>query len=369
MKVLLCSPFSSSENIVKGGINTWGRYVVSYYANLKDSEICLLPISFDRSSYQPADRFFLGRILDGLKEYRTPIKKALEKMKNEKPNVLHLCSSSGYGLFRDIYLLRQAKKRNIKTIFHLHFGKLPELTLKNNWEWKLLKKTLSYCDVVVVMTRASYEVLINYNYNVVYLPNPIGEATLKIVLNLEDKKQRKSKQLLYVGHIVSNKGVYELVKACAQLHDVKLKMVGRCLPYVKEELIKIAKERNDAEWLQFVGELPHREVISELLETDIFTLPSYSEGFPNVILEAMACGCPIVATDVGAIPEMLDINGHPCGVCCPPLSVFQIKIAIETLLNDSELKKEYSRNAKMRVEKFYTISQVWQQLINIWKFI
>ena len=369
MKVLFCSPFLNSETVVKGGINTWGKYVVSYYANLKEPVISLLPISFDRSSYQPADRSFIGRILDGVKEYRIPVKGALEAMKKEKPDVMHLCSSAGLGLYRDIYLLRQAKKNNIKTAFHLHFGKLPELALKKNWEWKLLQKALSYCDVAVVMTRASQEVLINQNYNVVYLPNPVGEETLAIVNSIIDTAQRKPQHLLYIGHVVPNKGVYELVKACTQLPDVNLKLVGRCLPHVKEDLIKIAKERNDSNWLELVGELPHREVIAELLEADIFTLRSYSEGFPNVILEAMACDCPIAATDVGAIPEMLDTNGIPCGICYHSHSESEIKDALEKLLSNSELKSRLAQNARNRLENSYTISIVWQQLVNIWKSV
>ncbi|MBR5562769.1 MAG: glycosyltransferase family 4 protein [Bacteroidales bacterium] len=369
MKVLFCSPYLRSESIVKGGINTWGGYIVSYYENQGDNDVKLLPISFDRSIYQSADRCFLGRIIDGLKDYRIPVKSAIETMKTEKPDVMHLCSSAGYGLFRDIYLLKLAKRRDIKTVIHLHFGKLPELIKKKNWEGKLLRKILSYCDAVIVMTRASQQSLAKDNYNVVYLPNPIGDDILRIVSNVGETKQRKLNHLLYIGHVVPNKGVYELVKACSQLPDVNMKIVGRCHPHVKEELIAIAKERNSSEWLEFVGEISHYEVILELLETDVFILPSYSEGFPNVILEAMACGCPIIATDVGAIPEMLDIDGYPCGICCKPYSVDEIKEAIVTLLDNLEFKREFSQNAKMRLHNHYTISRIWNQLVNIWKSV
>ena len=124
----------------------------------------------------------------------------------------------------------------------------------------------------------------------------------------------------------------------------------------------------EASWLTICGEKPYEEVIGEMLACDVFVLPTYTEGFPNVILESMACGCAIVTTPVGAIPEMLDIAGEaPCGVCVEPKSAEALGTAIESLLADEEQKRLLGSRAKSRVVEQYSIESVWQQMVEIWK--
>jgi len=97
----------------------------------------------------------------------------------------------------------------------------------------------------------------------------------------------------------------------------------------------------------------------------VLIAPSHIEGFPNVILEAMACGTPIIATRVGGIPEMLD-NGS-CGVLIEPRSVEAIVAAVESFMHDEQRKALYATQGKERVNKAYSISSIWNQLTSIWK--
>ena len=204
--------------------------------------------------------------------------------------------------------------------------------------------------------------------HVAYLPNPLGMSALKAVSDGEGKYERVPRRLLYCGHVVVTKGVMELVEGCRQIPNIELRIVGRCTPEIKEQMQANARKSNeDISWLNFVGEVTHEDVIREFFQADMFVFPSYSEGFPNVILEAMACGCPIVSSDVGAIPEMLDVDGKACGVCFKPKSADEVLEAVKSVIDDSGLKQKLAANAKERVYNMYAIPMVWKQMVKIWK--
>lgn len=368
MKVLFCSPYSSAPEVIKGGINTWGRSVVSYFKEYGRKDVELLPVSLDRMSFVAATSSLFGRIWKGYFDQKKQVKEAIRQMDIAKPEVAHICTSSGLGLVRDLLLVRAAKKRGIRTVIHFHFGRIPELIQKKNWEWRLLSKVLRRCDVAVVMNRPSENSLIQEGFkNVVYLPNPIGMKTLATIHNSEGKYKRIPRRLLYCGHVLKTKGIMELVDGCRNISDIELRIVGKCMPEIKRELLIVARRSGeDVSWLNFVGELSHEEVIREFYEADLFVFPSYSEGFPNVILEAMACGCPIVSSDVGAIPEMLDVKGDACGICFKPQSADEVYRAVSILIDNDKMKKTFVSKAKARVNGLYAMPQVWKQMIKIW---
>lgn len=369
VKVLFCSPYLSSKDIVKGGINTWGRYVMEYATEDGMSDVEILPISFDRNMSPSEEKSILSRFVNGIKAYRTPVKDAVSLMKSADPDVLHICTSAGYGLLRDIVLLKKAKIMGIKSVVHFHFGRIPDLQLQNNWEWKLISKVIKLCDTAVVMNRPSEKSLLAAGFtNVKYLPNPLAMNVLKRIEGMKDSYKRSPRRLLYAGHVIKTKGVYELVEACTQIQNIELRIVGKCMPDVESDLKAIASEHNQGKWLNIVGEVDHDGVLAELLQADMLVFPSYTEGFPNVILEAMACGCPIVSSDVGAIPEILDMNGTPCGVCFKPKSVDEIRTSVMSICDNDQLKKQVADNAARRLRENYIMTIVWRNLINIWKF-
>lgn len=367
MKILLCTPYKNGPDIVRGGINQWAQNILSYHEDHNDG-IVLIPVSFDRHISLIHSNNSFQRFINGVREQINPLREAIKILKNTKPDVIHICTSAGMGCLRDFLLVKVAKRYHTKSIIHLHFGRLPELAIKQNWEWCILKNVLRQSDVIIPMNKPTEKALHENGFeNVCYLPNPLNDSIIKQVSNLEGSILREAGRILFVGHVYDTKGVYELVKGCKDIKGVKLIIVGKCTKEMKDDLLSNGTSTINKEWIDFVGEIPHEEVIKEFLKADIFVFPSYTEGFPNVILESMACGCPIVASDVGAIPEMLDIDKEPCGICIKPQSDKEVYDAVVSLFNDSKKKQLFAERAKQRVNSLYAIPVVWQELVKIWE--
>ena len=306
------------------------------------------------------------RMWYALKDYGVILDRYREQIRSCHFDVVHVCSSASWGLWRDLYMLRSAKKRGIKTVVHFHFGRIPELFRHKNGEWKRLVRVLKISDKVIVMDRMSYETLFENGFrNVVYVPNPLAPAILDIMGQYVEK--RKERMLLFAGHVSRKKGVFELVQACKNIANVELILMGKVQNEMEDKLYQLAETSKNG-WLKIEGEQPLPEVIKAMRECGIFVLPSYTEGFPNVILESMACGCPIIATRVGAIPEMLnDGEETQCGICVPPKDVDALREAIVYFLKHVDEAERCGLRAQRRVKENYSIEQVCKCLGNLWK--
>jgi glycosyltransferase involved in cell wall biosynthesis len=112
------------------------------------------------------------------------------------------------------------------------------------------------------------------------------------------------------------------------------------------------------------------EAIRHIAHADIFVLPSYTEGMPNVVLEAMACERAILSTTVGAMPEMLDIGGPgECGVCVPPRNADALADAIRNLLQNPQLRDQLGRKARQRVVQVYSVPIACGLLVDLWRSV
>ena len=367
-KILLCSPYYADKEHTTCGIANWTRNIMSKQTQNRDCVVKLIP--FDRSVDLGEESGLIERLTFGIKDYLGLVLKTKKAISNEQFDIIQISTSVSLGLIRDYLISKLAFRKNVKLVLHFHFGRLPELLSSNNWESRLLRKVLSNTYASIVMDLSSYEALISNGYkNVYFLPNPLSDNVFNLAKSFKPTVTRHQDTILFVGHVTRAKGVYELIDACSQIPNINLKIVGKVLKDTKAELLALAEKKGNANWVDFIGEIPHDDVVKEMCTCSMFVLPTYTEGFPNVILEAMACGCPIISTDVGAIAEMLDINSNNCGLLIHPKSVEELKDSILSVMHDDKLKHRISINAQSRVEKMYTVNAIWIQLEDIWRKI
>jgi glycosyltransferase involved in cell wall biosynthesis len=135
-------------------------------------------------------------------------------------------------------------------------------------------------------------------------------------------------------------------------HDVTFVIVGEGGEH--DRLASQAVSLGIADQVVFTG---FRNDIGRILRSsDLFVLPSRTEAFPNVVLEAMASGLPVVATDVGSVGEMVE-DGRS-GVMVPAGDVGALQEAVKALLGDTERMRAFGDRGRKIVEEKYTLEQM-----------
>ena len=141
-----------------------------------------------------------------------------------------------------------------------------------------------------------------------------------------------SQAVVYIGRMDVKKGLRELVEAAASLRPQRPKLhvylvgEGPDRPVIERAI----QASNAAGYIHALPGCAFDEVAEWMAAADLVTLPSYMEGCPNVVLEALACGRPVVATNVGGIPEILS---DECGRLVPPRDAGALAQALASVLD------------------------------------
>jgi glycosyltransferase involved in cell wall biosynthesis len=164
-------------------------------------------------------------------------------------------------------------------------------------------------------------------------------------------------RLLFVGRLVPEKGVLVLLRALGTLRDrdvrIETVLVGDG-PY-RDELERAARRLGVDEQITFTGALTGARVAPLYREADVFCLPSFAEGLPVVLMEAMANELPVVTSRIAGIAELVDEGVN--GVLLPPGRDDVIADALGRLSADPELRAEWGRAGRERVLRDYDVAR------------
>ncbi len=143
-----------------------------------------------------------------------------------------------------------------------------------------------------------------------------------------------AKILLYAGRLDVRKGLRELIEAVAALRRRQPDLLCYLLGDGPDRplLEQLIAKHSAHEAIHFIPAAPTDAVAQWMAACDVFTLPSYKEGCPNVVLEALASGRPVVATDVGGIPELMDSGS---GRLVPAQDAHALERALEEVLGSA----------------------------------
>lgn len=367
LKVLLVSPYSK---VKVGGIGTWTKIMLDYCKDRQDVELYFQNTATSLPKRAALSNGFF-HILIGSVDSLSILLKLVFNLIRYKPDVVHYTSSAGFGLYKDsvaVFFVKKVFKKQF--IIHWRFGRIPELGKQKNKEWEMLSRCVSKASASIVIDESSYNTLENEGFDNVYItPNPISPQLEDVSRQLDVDcvcEQRDEGTVLFVGHILKTKGIVELINATKDNPAVKrLIVIG---PFFDEafeqEMHALALDTSKAsQWIYWAGELEREKVFEYYKRCSVFCLPSYTEGFPNTVIEAMALGCPIVSTKVGAIPEMLNDN---CGKLVEAKEVDKLADTIRDVIENKPMAIEIGKNARDKVLNQYVIDKVYQMYYSIW---
>ena len=198
-----------------------------------------------------------------------------------------------------------------------------------------------------------------------------GEKTTRLLPNFVDfravpshapeaKGHRVPLRVISTGGLSEAKGTLTILAVAEHLKDLRFEIVGDGPPESRAALDRLIGQRGLADRVEIRGPVTHREVPALLGASDVFLFPSRTEGFPNSVSEAMAVGLPVVASPVGAIPEMIDVPQG--GFLVEPDDLMGYVEALSRLRDQPELRERMGRHNRAKAEREYDYDVVVARL-------
>ena len=283
--------------------------------------------------------------------------------------VVHINTSlNPRAYWRDLAYLAVAKLAFTRVLYQVHGGALPqEFFARSRVLTAFLRFTLRIPDVVVVLAQCELRAYREFvpSQAVVVLPNAIDCApydAIPTVKSFPDKPLR----LLYIGRIAREKGLYEALQGMRLANElgVDARLIVAGGGPEKDRLRRYAHALGLGARVCFSGPVFGAHKVKLFDGSDIFLLPSYSEGLPYALLESMAAGVPVIATPVGAIPDVLADGTH--GLLVPVHDGKAIANALATLGADRERLSWMSRACRRRIRAAFSIERLASEFAGLY---
>lgn len=271
----------------------------------------------------------------------------------------HIHSASFGSFYRKSIISSICKVVGIKTIMHIHGACFEEFFNNlNPKKQKYIKKVLNQSEKIIVLSESwkkFFEKLVDSEkievmYNSVKVPEVI-----------ERKESKEIYTGLLLGRIGKRKGIYDVIEAVKELKkeniNVKIILAGDGEVDKARSLVNEEKLQENIEIIEWVDEEKKKEY---LIKSDFYILPSYNEGLPMSVLEAMSYSLPVITTKVGGIPEIIH-NGEN-GILVNPGDIKGIKSGIKKIILNKEYRQELSKKAYQSIAEKFNLDNYLKKL-------
>jgi len=199
------------------------------------------------------------------------------------------------------------------------------------------------------------------NKDLYYTPNGVDVETFK------DLRLKREKLIVAVGNLRWQKGYEYLLRAFEHVKDRDYKLIIAGEGPERDKLEKIIREMGLNDRVSLPGRMTHEEIVSLLNRASIYVMSSVTEGFPKALVEAMACGTPVITTDVGSCAEIVGDTG----IVVRPQDTAALAEALNRLAENHELRKRLGQLGARRAREFSwkvstdVVLRAYRAMINI----
>lgn len=274
-----------------------------------------------------------------------------------RPDLVYVKATSDTGFIRDAAMMALARLSGRRVVCHLHGRPMGRLFAERGFWPRQVARGMRLADVTIVLSPGLKAIFSRMfpGQRLEVLPNVVDVSK---IAPPPDRTSTGPARVLFVGRLSRDKGAYDILEMARKLMTTDpgfvLDMVGIAETPDEEELLR----RRVAEYgltdrIVFHGYRSGADKARLFEEADIFLLPTYAEIFPNVLLEAMAAGLPIITTDVPVIPEMIQ-NGVQ-GLVQKPGDIDGFVEALRQFLRDPAGRREIGRANRREAETRYDV--------------
>ena len=286
---------------------------------------------------------------------------ALTFVMRSSPDIVHVHSSHRFSFYRaGFYVFFASRVWNCPVVLHIHGSSFDAfVSTKSVFVRRYLSAVFDTADEIIVLSE--------------YWKRTLGSHTdaekLTVIPNAVDDDDYAPAfddgipHIVFVSNMIKRKGIIELADAINDLArsdaEFRLSLAGKGPRSAHAEAL--AAGHDNVEYLGYISEAKKQELLGT---ASIFVLPSYAEGLPIAILEAMAAGNAIVSTTVGAIPEVI---GEENGILVEPGAAKPLAEALAELVADPERTAAMGQANREAAERQYAWSTVSEELLSTYE--
>ena len=267
--------------------------------------------------------------------------------------------------------MKVAQKYKKPLIVNIHGQDFQQTIFKNNKCKKNIEKIINFSEKTIVVSRKLKRIGKKYleinKDKIIVVPNGINREDIYTEKNKNIQDYKDKKVILSVSHLIKTKGIDLNTKAIAKLKSKYSNIIYLIIGKgdEKKKLKELVNKLNLQNMVKFIGEVSHHKVMEYMAVCDIFSLPSWNEGFGVVYIEAMAQGKPIIGCQGEGIEDFVE-NGKT-GLLVKPKDVDSLAKALGFLLSNIDEAKIIGERAQKVVLENYTWEKNAEKTIEIYR--
>lgn len=307
------------------------------------------------------------RTVEGILAQLRLMMKLVSSICRENSEFVHIHTCSGFTFWRDCTFMLIGRLLGCQVIWHIHGGYFDRFIRGLDPARKLiLKESLEIAASVIVLSQ-DWKKKLHWaapKARWYVVPNGVN------LFEQGTKAANGRPRFLFLGNLGREKGIYDLIEATVRARSREFDGIiqvagGETMPGEKYKVECAIQKSGCQDRIILLGIISGDLKARILEEADCLVLPSHGEGLPMAILEGMAYGLPIIATKVGAIPEVITDGKE--GFLITPGDVETLADRLLQIEHDQSLRREMGQAARRRVEVCYTLDGMVDRLVNIYR--